>query len=203
MNAWFRLATALFVATFAAACGSETTIDITDVPEPDPGPDPLAFVAPVEGDTVFAVDLSGRLVIFGTESGETLSRITALRGLPLFRRIVGIAMRPSDETIYGVGNDSRVYTIDLLRSEATPVSNTPFEPSISAVFDTHFAMAIDPVTDKIRLISTDFGVNWTVDPDDGTATVGEALRYADGDPNEGRRPNVAALAFPPLEPRTT
>ncbi|HET8623083.1 MAG TPA: DUF4394 domain-containing protein, partial [Gemmatimonadales bacterium] len=108
-----------------------------------------------------------------------------------------IDFRPSNGKLYGVGNDSRVYTIDLATGVATAVSATRFEPTIAEVFDIHFGMGFDPATERIRLISAESGGNWSINPDDGTATAGKQVHYAAGDPNEGSQPEILGLSYTP------
>jgi hypothetical protein len=121
-----------------------------------------------------------------------------ISGLPLLRRVIGITIRPSDGALIGVGNDSRVYTIDPLTAEATPISSSPFSPSISYIFDIHFAMALEPNGERVRLIAAESGGNWSINLTDGTATLEENSRYAVGTPLEGRTPRLLGLVYPTL-----
>ncbi len=168
---------------------------LTD-PPPDDDPDPEP-PAPVQGYAIYAVDLDNRLLLFGSESPTAISRMVAISGLPILNRIVGIDFRPSTGALYGIGNDSRVYLLDRETGAATAVGSTRFEPHISSFFDIHFGMGFDPATERIRLISAESGVNWSVNPDDGTAVRGENVHYAAGDPNEGQRPSILGLAYTP------
>src|SRR6476660_7794114 len=101
--------TPLMILTLAMACGGDSgaPLDPNNPPDqppagnPAPGPDPL-------GKAIYAVDLSNRLMLFGTSSLGTLSRIMPITGLPFGKRIVGIDFRASNGKLYGVGNDSRV-----------------------------------------------------------------------------------------------
>lgn len=187
----------LAAALFMIACGSDggpTEPDPTPTPDPTPDPTPTPTV---EGRPVYAVDLSNKLLVFGTESAETIAKSTVISGLPTLNRIVEIDFRPSDGKLYGVGNDSRVYTIDPATAEATPVSSDPFTPGIASFFDIHFGMSFDPGTEQLRLISGDFGVSWVIDPDDGTAEAGPAVEVAEGDPHEGATLHLAGLTAVP------
>ncbi|MGH7527385.1 MAG: DUF4394 domain-containing protein [Gemmatimonadales bacterium] len=186
--------TALLLGTLAVlACGGGS--GLTDPPpDDDPGPEPPA---PVQGYSIYAVDLDNRLLLFGSESPTTISRIVSITGLPILNRIVGIDFQPSTGELYGIGNDSRVYVLDPQTGVATAVSPTRFEPHIASFFDIHFGMGFDPVTERIRLIAAESGANWSVDPDDGTAVRGQDVHYAAGDPNEGRQPSILGLAYTP------
>ena len=183
-----------------AACGGDGGGNLTDPPVPPddspPADDPPQAPAPV-GDVIYALDNGNRLLVFGTESGSTVSRLVGISGMPILKRMIGIDFRPSDRRLYGVGNDSRVYVIDTLSGAATPVGSGPFSPAIISSFDVHFGMDFDPATDRIRLISNELGGNWSIDPDDGTAVAGQSPRYAAGDANEGKIPHIGGLTYMP------
>ena len=129
-----------------------------------------------------------------------LSGQARITGLPILNRVIGIVYRPSDGKLYGVGNDSRVYTIDPSTAVATPVSDQSFKPGIVEFFEIHFAMALEPNGDRVRLISTEGGGNWSISLDDGTATMGESVHFGAGDANEYETPHIAAIMFAPPSP---
>jgi hypothetical protein len=169
----------------------------TDPPPPSdpepvgwPGPDPV-------GQVMYAVDLGNNFLVFGSESFDVLTAKMRIDGLPILKRIIGIALRPSNGRLYGVGNDSRLYTIDPLTAVATPVSGAPFSPGIISAFDIHFAMDLEPDGNRVRLIAAESGANWSISLDDGTAIPGESSRYAAGTPLEGRTPRLLGIAFAP------
>lgn len=181
-----------------SACG-EGGLDPTgpDLGEPEidePDAPALPITTPVLGDTIWALDLRNRLLLFGSESLETVSRISGIRGVTTLHRIVGFALRPSDGRLYGVGNDSFLYVIDPHASQATRVG-TGFEPRISLFFDTHFGMTFDPRTENILLVSSESGVHWVIDSESGEAVQGPRGGIVEGDPNEGQSPHLAGLAF--------
>jgi hypothetical protein len=183
-----------------AGCGGDGGSGLTDPPPSDPGPsdpgpdDPPPAPAPV-GHVVYAVDLENNFLVFGTESFDVLSLQRRISGLPILKRIIGIVIRPSDGKLYGVGNDSRVYTIDRSTAVATPVSSAQFSPKIVDFFEIHFAMALEPNGNRVRLISTEGGTNWSISLDDGTAVTGAPVHFAAGDPNEGATPHIASLIY--------
>jgi hypothetical protein len=205
IRAFTLTALTLAVTLAGAACGKDGG-GLTDPgpgPDPvDPGPtDPGPEPAPVPvGQVVYAVDLENNFLVFGTESFDVLSGQARIQGLPILKRIIGIVHRPSDGTLYGVGNDSRVYTIDPSTAVATPVTDQQFEPNIASFFDIHFAMALEPNGNRVRLIATEGGGNWSISLDDGTAIMGERVHFVAGDPNEGETPHIAALIFAPASP---
>ncbi len=125
---------ALLLAALAlAACGeggSLTDQSPPDDPPGDPpgddGPEPPA--PDVEGYAIYAVTLDNQLLLFGSENPGTIARTVPISGLPFLNRIVGIDFRPSNGKLYGVGNDSRVHTLDPATGVATAVSPTQFLP---------------------------------------------------------------------------
>lgn len=171
----------------------------------DPGPsdpEPAGWPGPAPAGTVmYAVDLSNNFLVFGSESFDVLTAKMRITGLPILYRIIGITIRPSNGKLYGIGNDSRVYTIDPLTAAATPVSSVQFSPKIASFFDIHFAMSLEPKGERVRLIAAESGGNWSISLDDGTAVLEKNARYAAGTPLAGRTPRLLGLAFaPPTDP---
>jgi hypothetical protein len=189
--------TALLLSALLLACGGGNPTDPPVDEGPDPDPPAPSPPPEVEGNPIYAVDLDNRLLLFGSESPTAVSMMVPIAGVPILHRIVGIDFRPSTGELYGVGNDSRVYLLDRATGTAAPVSETQFEPSIASFFEIHFGMGFDPATERIRLISAESGANWSIDPDDGTAVLGQSVRYAVGDANEGQTPSVLGLAYTP------
>jgi uncharacterized protein DUF4394 len=201
---------ALAAGLAGAGCGKEggsgPTDPVTSDPgTSDPGTDPgstdpeAAWPGPAPvGVVAYAVDLSNNFLVFGSESMDVLTAKMRITGVPILKRIIGIALRPSNGKLYGIGNDSRVYTIDPLTAVATPVSGSEFSPKIASMFDNHFAMDLEPGTERVRLIAAESGGNWLINLDDGTAVLEENARYGPGTPLEGRTPRLLGLAYPSL-----
>jgi hypothetical protein len=195
----------LVLATLVGAgCGKDGGSGLTDPPSDpgptdpgpsDPGPDDSPPAPAPVGRVIYAVDLANNFLVFGSESFDVLSAKLRITGLPILKRIIGIVIRPSDGKLYGVGNDSRVYTIDPSTAVATPVASGQFSPRIVDFFEIHFAMALEPSGDRVRLISTEGGTNWSISLDDGTAVTGAPVHFAAGDPNEGVTPHIASLIY--------
>ena len=191
----------LTVTLTLAACGKDGG-GLTDPPEvpgdpipsdPEPtpsGPEPV-------GDRIWAVDLDNNLLLFGAADPTVLSSKRRISGLPILKRVLGIAFRPAYGRLYAVASDSRLYTLDTLTAEATPVSGGSCSPRIVDFFDIHFAMALEPSGDRLRLIAAESGINWSIDLDDGTATTGEKAHYADGTEYAGETPRLMGLVFAP------
>lgn len=176
------------------ACSDESPFFLAEVdlgPPPTEQPPP----PPILGDTMVAVDLNNRLIVFGSESTGSISRAYAIQGVPFLSRIVGLAFRPSTGVLYGVGNDSRVYIVDPLSGVATPVRADRFSPTIASFFDFHFGMAFDPDTEQIYLVAAESRATWIIDPDAGTAVAGEPAGFVEGDVHENVPPALTGLAY--------
>jgi hypothetical protein len=199
------LAFLTMTATLAAlGCGKDGGSGLTDPGPSDPGPsdpgpadpEPAGWPGPAPvGHVLYAVDLGNNFLVFGTESFGALTAKMRIQGVPILKRIIGIALRPSNGKLYGVGNDSRVYTIDPLTAVATPVGSSPFSPAIASFFDVHFAMDLEPNGDRVRLIAAESGGNWSISLDDGTAVLDENARYAAGTPLAGRTPRLLGMTY--------
>jgi hypothetical protein len=196
---------ALSAGLSGAACGKDggsPTGPVTSDPGSDPGssdPQQGSWPGPAPvGQVAYAVDLSNNFLVFGSGSMDVLTAKMRITGLPILKRIIGIALRPSNGKLYGIGNDSRVYIIDPLTAEATPVAGSEFSPRIASMFDTHFAMDLEPTTERVRLIAAESGGNWSINLDDGTAILEENAVYGMGTPFEGRTPRLLGLAYPTL-----
>jgi hypothetical protein len=193
------------LAALGGACGKDGG-GLTEPGPLDPGPsdpsppDPTpAGPAPV-GARIWAVDLDNNLLLFGAEDPTVLSVKRRISGVPILKRIIGIGFRPSDGRLYGIGSDSRVYTIDTLSAKATAVNEQRFSPAIVDFFDIHFAMALEPNGNRFRLVAAESGINWSVSLDDGSATTGEKTHYAEGTAYAGQTPRLMGIAFAPAPP---
>ena len=168
--------TACLVALALVSCGDDSS-----------GPNP-----PATGQTVYAVDLGNNFSLFHSASPGTVDRNLAITGLLAGDRIVGIDFRPADGKLYGVGTDSRVYTVDTVTAVASPVGVT-FTPALDGE---HFGVVLEPATDRIRIQSAESGQNLRLDPATGQVTDEDAaLAYVFGDANEASTPAIAATAI--------
>ena len=172
---FLRLTACLATLTLAAGCGGDSN-----------GPNP-----PSPGLTIYAVDLANHFALFHSATPGAVDRDLAITGLLAGDRIVGIDFRPADGKLYGVGTDSRVYTVDTVSAVASPVG-VSFTPALDGE---HFGVALDAASDRIRIQSAESGQNLRLDPTTGQVTdVDPVLTYASGDPNEASSPAIAANA---------
>ncbi len=111
------------------------------------------------------------------DAGEASVRIT---GLPTGVALEGIDQRPKDGQLYGLGSDSRIYTVNLLSGRAGAVGTGAFTPALDG---TNFGFDFNPVADRIRVVS-DTGQNLRINPDTGVGAVAPPSA-ADGTLTEG------------------
>lgn len=181
--------TTVIAAALLGACGGGA-----DSPTgPGPGPDPLPDPTPViQGQTLFGLTCSNNLVEFGSGNPGTLARYVAITGMTAGASMVGIDFRPADGRLYGVGTDSRVYTIDTLTGAASAVAGA-FTPGVSGE---HFGLAFSGAQDRLRLSSVEGNQNLSIDPLTGTvASADPDLAFAASDANAGGNPAISALAY--------
>ncbi len=136
---------------------------------------------------IVALDATGALLRFDSARPEAVKTIpvTGVRG-----RLVGIDRRPTKRLLYGISDANDVYTIDPASGAATAIS------TLTVAFDAGPRSGLDfnPQTDRLRLAGGS-GQNLRVNVDLGAAATDAPLRYAATDPNGGKRPAIAAIAY--------
>lgn len=196
MSATHTLRRVLGGATLAAAallgaCGGDG--GSPSGPDPDPTPQPQPQPKPqLQGRAIFGLDCYNHLVLFGSGNPGTLARQVAITGMSAGASMLGIDFRPADGKLYGIGSDSRMYTVDTLSGAATAVGGA-FTPPVSGE---HFGLTF--AGDELRLQSVESNGNQGYDPASGaTASSGPELAYVAGDPSEGANPAIAATGALP------
>lgn len=187
---------ALAAVALVAACGGDSggpsSPSGPGIPEPDPIPNPTPGPGPVsglEGRAIFGLTCANQLVLFGSGNPEELERQVQITGMSAGSAMVGIDFRGGD--LYGVGTDSRVYTVDTLTGAATAVGGS-FAPALSGE---HFGMAYDAGNDVLHVASVESNQSLEIDPETGAvSTARPDLAFAAGDENEGSNPALAAEA---------
>lgn len=184
----------LAAAALLGACGG----DSGGLTEPGPGPEPLPLPDPqptpnpsIQGRAIFGLTCANQLVLFGSGNPGTLARQVQISGMPAGAAMLGIDFR-GNGALYGIGSDSRVYTVDTLTGAATPVGGS-FAPAVSGE---HFGLAFDAASDRLRLSGVESNQNQGLDPSNGTSGGTDAeLAYAAADEHAGTDPAVAGEAY--------
>src|SRR5205814_1251338 len=136
-----------------------------------------------------------------TPSQTTEESIT---GLPAKVSIRAISSRPATGQLYGLGNDSHLYTLtpttDSKGWAANVVGNSSFGIS---VWGLSVGFQFNPVTDQIRVITD--GQNFRLNPDTGAILDGDPntpgiqldheLAFATSDAHVGQTPDLGGIAY--------
>jgi hypothetical protein len=128
-------------------------------------------------------------------STNSLQRINLSTGelvgnpIPLSQPLDSIAIRPNFDEVMGFGDDTKLYTINLINGVCSPVSAAPTGISTNGA-----GMTFD-MADNIRYVDTDED-NFVIDPDSGTlATTDTDFAFQAADPNFGNDPNLVGCAY--------
>jgi hypothetical protein len=134
---------------------------------------------------------TGNLVTFGSAAPGTIVSTVAITGLQSGEVLLGIDRRPANGLLYGLGSNSRLYTINTTTGAATEVGS----PGAFTLSGTAFGFDFNPVPDRIRVVSTDT-TNLRLNPNTGTlAGTDTPLAYAAGDSGAGLAPRVVGSAY--------
>lgn len=135
-----------------------------------------------------AVGLVGdkTLVMFDT---ETLA-VSGTMDVTGVDTLVGIDLRPADNTLIGVTPDSEVVTIDLETGEATMLStmDVPLPMEGGPVI-----VDFNPMADRLRYMTGT--TNYRVNVDTGEVTVDGSLAFEEADMHAGEAPAIVAAAY--------
>jgi hypothetical protein len=179
----------LVTAALLGACGGGDSGDAST--GPGPGPDPVPSTPSIQGRVIFGLTCSNSLVQFGSGNPGTIARQVTVSGMSAGAVMLGIEFRGGNG-LYGVGSDSRVYTIDTLSGAATPVGGA-FSPAVNGE---HFGLAYSSAQDRLQLSSVEGNQSLSLDPATGAlASADPDMAFAASDPNAGGNPAIAGTAF--------
>jgi uncharacterized surface protein with fasciclin (FAS1) repeats len=147
---------------------------------------------------VYALTDAGELATFSTDDLAAVTS-TPISGLAADDPLVGIDLRPANQTVVGLSRNGVVYTIDPTDASATAVG-AGIDPTTEAAA---FGFDFNPTVDRIRVdVST--GQNLRLNPDTGAVgtnpdtnepTIDGRLAFADGDANADTSPAVVGAAY--------
>jgi outer membrane protein assembly factor BamB len=147
----------------------------------------LALATAAQAETVVALSGDATLTSFDTKAMKTTGS-TAIKGVN--GRVVGIDVRPADGMLYAVTMDGTVYTVDAKSGQAT--MKVKLETMIPAAATA--TIDFNPVADRLRLLGSD-GTSLRANVDDGKVITDGRLKFAEGDRNAGKSPNIVAGAY--------
>jgi WD40 repeat protein len=120
----------------------------------------IAIPTPV----AYATTTDNKLIIFNPLTPSSTVQRT-ISGLPMGVTIEGIDFRPANATLYALGSDSKVYTLNTLTGLASLVF------SLSLPLDGEsFGVDFNPFADRLRVVSNT-GQNLRIDVSTGLPTV--------------------------------
>lgn len=133
------------------------------------------------------------LVSVNTSSPNVpLGPLHFVSGLSAGERLLAIDYRPATGQLYGLGDGSGIYTLDVTNGNATLVGSGFTTPLNGGAFGFDF----NPAIDRIRIVS-DANQNIVAHPVTGNANVATSVNtfYAAGDVNAGADPHVVHHAY--------
>ena len=144
-------------------------------------------------DTLYAVTDDNEIITLNSSVPGNVERSTAISGLQPGETIVGIDVRPADDSVVALGSTSRVYQINPVTGALVTIDdNSPFTP---ALLGNSFGFDVNPTVDRLRVVS-DLEQNLRLHPDTGeVVAVDGSLAYAPGDAGAGANPAVASVAY--------
>jgi outer membrane protein assembly factor BamB len=147
----------------------------------------LALTAAARAETIVALSGDATLTTFDTKAMKATASMP-IKGVN--GKVVGIDVRPADGMLYAVSTDGTVYTVDAKSGQASMKVKleTTLPAGVTASVD------FNPVADRLRLLGSD-GTSLRANVDDGKVITDGKLKYAEGDKNAGKTPNVVAGAY--------
>ncbi|MEG4116516.1 DUF4394 domain-containing protein [Microcoleus sp. N9_B4] len=151
--------------------------------------------------TAYALTPANRIVGFSLSNPGSVISDLPVTGLQAGESLLGIDYRPANGVLYGVGSSNRLYTVNPMTGEASPVGNGEFAVPLTpgaAGFD------FNPTVDRIRFVN-EADQNARLNPDNGAIVdfdtvaggiqLDGSLAYRAGDRNFGSNPAAAAAAY--------
>jgi 3D (Asp-Asp-Asp) domain-containing protein len=145
-------------------------------------------------EVLYGVTDANRLVRFASDGPGDVAEAVQITGLlSAGERVVGIDVRPADDTLYAVTTGNRVYTVNPVTGSARPAVDPIATPLRGALFGVDF----NPVADALRITSDD-DQNLRIRFSDRRTFDDGALNHPDG-----TNPAVTASAYTNSVPGAT
>ena len=84
----------------------------------------------VEAESLTAITSTSNLVMFDSSTPGTILSSVAISGLQSGETLLGIDRRQANGLLYGLGNTSRIYTVDITTVLATAVNGSANQPGL-------------------------------------------------------------------------
>ncbi|MFT3794094.1 DUF4394 domain-containing protein [Flavobacterium sp.] len=132
----------------------------------------------------YGLTSSNTLVKYNANNSGTVISTASITGLQPAENLLAIDFRPATGQLYGLGDSSRIYIINVNTGFAIPLNAAAFAPAISG---TLVGFDFNPTVDRIRLV-TSSGQNLRLHPETGLAVA------TDTNLNPGS-PNIGSAAY--------
>ena len=201
MHPCFRLCLPLLIALLGTGCAWRLP-SLPVVFSGAPAPKPVALPGRAAADpSVLALTQAHELIRVRASAPEQVLSRVAVRGLPAGDSLVGMDFRVARGVLYTLAASGQLYTLAPDTGVLTPVGRAS---AALGPAGTRWGFDFNPAADRIRVVGSP-GRNLRLHPDTGAQVDGNPaeegvqddapLRYADGDPNQGWVPQVAAAAY--------
>lgn len=150
----------------------------------------LLSVACEQQRPAYALTSTGRILGFDSAEPTKIDTDVRVSGLAAGESLVQIDYRAASNSYYCLTSELRLCTVNPATGAVSIVNATAFttETLVGPVID------FNPAADRLRVIASE--QNLRVNPNDGTLVATDAdLFFDSGDVNDGRTPQLAAIAY--------
>jgi hypothetical protein len=140
-------------------------------------------------DAIYVATDGGRLLRINSDGPGQIVSNEPFRGLAAGEQVVGLDVRPSDDTLYAVTSANRAVQVNPVTGAVRPAFG-PFAPALAGA---NHGVDFNPVANALRIVS-DAEQNLRVTQNNNTVNDG-GLSYAAGDPGAGSNPAVTGAAY--------
>ena len=110
---------------------------------------------PAKAELIVVLTTQNSLLRFDSLTPGTILGSSPITGLQAGEALLGIDFRPANGRLYGIGDASRIYTIDPVTGVATLASAL----SVPLMGGTSFGVDFNPVADRLRVVQSDARLN--------------------------------------------
>ena len=146
----------------------------------------LLTTAPAFADTAVGLTGDKTLLMIDTSTAAVTGEIE-VQGVD---SLLGIDLRPSDNTLVGVTADHRIVVIDPATGETTELSTMD---TMLPSTDGPVIVDFNPMADRLRFMTGT--TNHRVNVDTGEVTVDGSLAFESADMHAGEAPDIVAAAY--------
>ena len=145
-----------------------------------------ALATGAQAATVFGVDENNNLVTFNSAAPGVYTSSRTINGTNA--TFLALDFRDSNNRLYGLADDLRLYTINTNTGLATAIGGP------LAITGSNFGFDFNTAVDRLRVVSNNDS-NYVVNADTGTVTRFTDVFYGAGDVNAGVDPTVTSNAY--------